>query len=436
MKNLLKNKIINKICIRLTNLFVPIKSKRRAIRAFLYNFILEAIKDELSLKYPDYYQFGMFCPWGDFYIPCSLFEEFKRKNNNVKILVVCANENQEKVLQSFPAVDKIIKINPTEYYSLFPTDLPPNYEQHLKIGRLYCLSHWLFTKANLNKSMNFLELYTKMLGLNYPAKRSLPSITNIDTNEYNNTILIYPETRSFTDKELTNLFWVNLADELTNIGFNIVFNTKKIKYGNYKTIFLPINEQIEIAKKCKFIIGMRSGFSDILAINNVQNHIVIYPKNMYFKTITQEQQEKEFSRCFVMEKSKTFSENMYRITSLKMFNNYSREIFYNNEKTLKDKIFNFIKEKYMKELTTKQKINEIIKYYKSTNNKDIAALYEEKLNKWLDYSFVDNNYIAMSKGKIQNKIINDKILEEKKLLKADIENTYDLLFANNKKEDN
>lgn len=343
MKNLLKNKIINKICVRLTNLFVPIKSKRRVIRAFLYNFILEAIKDELGLKYPNYYQFGMFCPWGDFYIPCSLFEEFKRKNNNVKILVVCANENQEKVLQSFPAVDKIIKINPTEYYSLFPTDLPPNYEQHLKIGRLYCLSHWLFTEANLNKSMNFLELYTKMLDLNYPAKRSLPNITNIDTNEYNNTILIYPETRSFTDKELTNLFWVNLADELTNMGFNIVFNTKKIKYGNYKTIFLPINEQIEIAKKCKFIIGMRSGFSDILAINNVQNHIVIYPQNMYFKTITQEQQEKEFSRCFVMEKHKTFSENMYRITSLKMFNTYSKEIFYNDEIQLLNEIKRIVK---------------------------------------------------------------------------------------------
>ena len=95
---------------------------------------------------------------------------------------------------------------------------------------------------------------------------------------------------------------------------------------------------IQIAKQCKYIIGIRSGFSDILAINKVKNHIVIYPQSMYFKTITKEQQEKEFSRAFVMEEDKTFEENMFRITSLKMFNSYTTEIYYKDDQTLKSEI--------------------------------------------------------------------------------------------------
>ena len=107
---------------------------------------------------------------------------------------------------------------------------------------------------------------------------------------------------------------------------------------------MPIDKSIEFAKQCKFVIGMRSGFSDILEINKVKNHIVIYPKSMYFKTITKEQQIKEFSRAFIMEENKTFEENMYRLTSLKMFNGNAQEFIYNRENQLNEEIINYIKE--------------------------------------------------------------------------------------------
>lgn len=344
MKNLLKYKFINKLCIRVVNITIPAKDVRKKIRQQLQCIRLEDFKKNFSAKYPDYYQFVMFQPWGDFYIPCALFSEFKKQNNNAKILAVCVNNMQENVLKSFDSVDKIIKIPKEYYYSLFSIILPTNFKQELKKGKLYCLSHWLYKEAEQCKSMNFLELYTKMLELNYPTKLNVPSRTNITNINYSNTVLIYPESKSFDCAELTKNFWLELADNIDYLGFNVLFNTKKQKFGKYKTIFLPIDKSIEFAKQCKFVIGMRSGFSDILEINKVKNHIVIYPKSMYFKTITKEQQIKEFSRAFIMEENKTFEENMYRLTSLKMFNGNAQEFIYNRENQLNEEIINYIKE--------------------------------------------------------------------------------------------
>lgn len=67
------------MCVRIVSAIVPIKSVRKNLRSKLINCLLSALKDELGKKYPDYYQFAMFQPWGDFYIPCALLEEFKKE---------------------------------------------------------------------------------------------------------------------------------------------------------------------------------------------------------------------------------------------------------------------------------------------------------------------------------------------------------------------
>ncbi len=342
-KEFLKNKYINKFLIRVITLTIPFAAKRRELRKILKVFLLEALKDKFSEQYPDYFQFAMFQPWGDFYMPCVLFNEFKKQNNNAKILAICVNENQEEVLKGFNAIDKIEKIAKEDYASFFSITLPQNYTQTLKKGNLYCLSHWLYAEADKNKSMNFFELYTKMLNLHYPSKPNISNLYEIKNARYSNTVLLYPESNSFNSKELSDEFWTKLADRISDLGFDIVFNTKNKKYGNYETIFLSMKEQIEMARCCKYVIGMRSGFSDILALNEVKNHIVIYPQSMYFKTVTKEQQEQEFKRAFVMEEGRTFEENMKRITSLKMFNDYAIEIFYHSEEELNNEIIKYVR---------------------------------------------------------------------------------------------
>lgn len=341
IKSLLKNKFINKLCVRIVNITIPIKSVRKNLRQQLQYIRLDDFKDKFSAKYPDYYQFVMFQPWGDFYITASLLSEFKKNNNDAKILAVCVNQEQKIVLETFSAIDKIEIIKKEFYNKLLSINLPKNFKQQLEKGKLYCLSHWHYSDADKNKSYNFLELYTKMLGLKHPTSLTVSNILNLQTNS--NDILIYPEANSFDYSEITKDFWVSLADDLSSIGYNVIFNSKKQTYGKYQTIFYPMNKSIEFAKQCKFIIGMRSGFGDILAINKVKNHIVVYPQSMYFKTVTKEQQEKEFKRAFVIEEEKTFEANMKRITSLKMFNDCATEIYFTNEQILRNEILKCIK---------------------------------------------------------------------------------------------
>ena len=242
------------------------------------------------------------------------------------------------MLQSISAIDKIVKIDLRVYNTIFDINNAKKYVQKLEKGKLYCLSHWLFSEAVNNKSINFLELYTKMLGLEYPAKLCVQDIMPILKEDYSKTAFIYPEATSFVDNEIPNNFWRDLAVDLSSMGYDVIFNTKEKIYGNFKTVFLPMYQTIQLAMQCGCIIGMRSGLSDILAINKVKNHIVIYPQNMYFKTITKEQQEQEFSRAFVIEENKTFEDNMYRITSLRMFNSSAIELKFSNSELLKKNI--------------------------------------------------------------------------------------------------
>lgn len=345
IKALLKNKIINNLCVRIINAIIPIKSVRQDLRKQLKYILLEDLKYNFSKLYQDYYQFVMFHPWGDFYIASALLAEFKKHHQNAKILAICKNESQKKVLETFDAIDKIKIVSKEFYHAILSIDLFNNFKQELKVGTLYCLSHWNYHEAEQNKSMNFLELYQKMLGIKHPSKFELLKLKTYAKNNETNTILIYPEANSFDCREFSKDFWISLVDKLTSMGYNVVLNSKKQNYGRYETIFLPIIESIEFAQNCKYIIGTRSGFSDILAINEIKNHIVLYPKSMYFKTITKEQQEKAFKRAFVMEENKTFEENMKRITSLKMFNNSAKEIYYTDEKTIMNEILEDIKEK-------------------------------------------------------------------------------------------
>lgn len=340
MKNLLKNKFINKLCVKIVNIAIPIKSIRQNLRQQIQYIRLEDFKYKFSAKYPDYYQFVMFQPWGDFYITASLLSEFKKNNNDAKILAVCVNQEQKNVLETFGAINKIEIITKEFYNELLSINSKKNFKQQLEKGKLYCLSHWYYSDADKNQSYNFLELYTKMLGLKYPTKLMVSNTLNSKTAS--NNILIYPEANSFDYSEITQNFWVSLADELTYMGYNVIFNSKKQTYGKYQTIFYSMNKSIELAKQCKFVIGTRSGFGDILAINKVKNHIVVYPPNLYFRTIPKEQQEKEFKRAFVIKEEETFEENMKRITSLKMFNDYATEIYFTDETTVKNKIFKSI----------------------------------------------------------------------------------------------
>lgn len=345
LEEILKNKYINKLARKLITLFVFDTLKRRNWRKKLVQLLIIDFRDRLQKKYPDYYQFVLFSPWGDFNITCALLKSFKQKVNK-KILVICGNNAQVDYAKRYSAIDKVIKIDNNLFLKFGFHEKNENFSQTLKIGNLYELSHWCFSSAQNNKSENFLELYAKMLTLTLPTDLERPKLP-LDKNFGNldKTILISPDARSFDMTEFDSKFWISLADSLSKLGFDIAFNSKTKKFGKYKNVFYNLPTQTAFALKCFATIGVRSGFNDILAINKAKNMIAIYPNNMYFNTITKEQQNTEFNRCFVFNES-NFNKNMFKITSLNnMFGaNTAFEVKFNDFDKMKQEIINYILE--------------------------------------------------------------------------------------------
>ena len=321
----LSNKIINKIHYKLSTLFISSKKKRKKIKKEFFHKLVANKLNKILDEHKEYWIFSLFFPWGDLGIACSLIKNFKEKFGG-KVLVLVNNENRAKVARLFPSIDKVLVINKDLYDYIFQN---PNFE--IQKGNYFEINHWKFYNAPKYKSKHFLELYARMMNLEYWNNLEKPvfseeiktrvlnkiSKLNIDIEK---TIFISKDSNSFDCNAIDTEFWLNIAKEYKNQGFEVVFNSKSKRWNGYKTIFLPMAEQLYFCSLCKKVIAIRSGFNDLLAIMGLDNLEIYYPKKIFFNTIEPIEQLIEFKRAFEDEENKTFNENMYRITSLKMFN--------------------------------------------------------------------------------------------------------------------
>lgn len=323
-KRLAENKIINKILRQLVTIFVFNASKRRTLRAQLLRIATRKDIENIQKKYSDYWIFSLFFPWGDFGIACALMKEFKNQYGG-KVLVLVNDRNRKAVAELFPSIDKVLFINSEVYDYIFQN---PNFK--IEKGKYFEVNHWKFFDAPKYRSKNFLELYANMLGINDFLNIEQPIFPKEITEavnekikklqiDINNTVFISKESNSFDCKLLDDNFWISKAEEYEKDGCCIIFNSKKKKFKRYKTIFLPMAEQLYFCSLCKKVIAIRSGFNDLLGIMQLKNMEIYYPPSMFFKTVLPFVQMIEFKRAFYDEEDKTFDENMYRITSLKMF---------------------------------------------------------------------------------------------------------------------
>ncbi len=323
-KFLLKNKISNKILYKIFTLFIFSKKKRKKIKKQFFNIIAKEELEKILTEHKDYWIFSLFFPWGDLGIACSLVKKYKEKFGG-KVLVLVNNQNRADVAKLFPSIDKVMVIDKDVYDYMYRN---PNFE--IKKGNYFEINHWMFFDAPRYQSEHFLELYARMMNLDNWDNLESPVFDdeikknvsnkikelNIDINK---TIFISPDSNSFNCNLLNNEFWINKAEEYTKQGYEIVFNSNKKSWNGFKTLFLPMAQQLYFCSLCHKIIGIRSGFNDLLAICNVENMEIYYPKSMFFNTIEPIEQLVEFKRAFRDEENKSFNENMYRITSLKMF---------------------------------------------------------------------------------------------------------------------
>ncbi len=347
---ILANHFINNF-LQILALLVFAKYRKKWLKLMLYFAQIKNIQENNK----NAYIFVLFNPWGDFFLACSLFEEFKKSHKDAEIVVLCNGKFRMDVVKMFPAVNKIINIKNDFYTYLMQHE--PN--QILTKGIIYEMNHWQFKQAPNIRPLDFGQLYAKMLDLPSTYKYSLPNIEekvqekvrkyfknqNIDIKKI---VMLFPHANSFNEKLLAKDFWEDIANYVKSIGYIPIINSKDINFKGIKSLFLSVPELIYLSQNVFVNICLRSGITDILAISNAPNIIVITPKDVYFNTISKGVQKREMQRAFYINTDKTFTENMLRITSLKEISkrdDISELIYDGNKMQLKNQIVQLIKEK-------------------------------------------------------------------------------------------
>jgi hypothetical protein len=270
------------------------KEKRReARRIFKYKaslYKIKAFKQYLRKKYPSHYIILPMSNFGDLFFLCSMLKQFKIEKSG-KILLLCPSKNHMDFAQRFSAIDDFEVIE--DIYPILFTAKYVYKPINFKKGRISFVSTSnLATNKRLQcMNLNIKEFYSKLLYLNEPVALEEPLIKEEDTNVAKihfdklnlskNTILLSPFS-NHAPSTLSVKFWKKLADKLISMGYSVVFNNndkckyKDYKFKNYKQIYLPHFQQLEFAKLCCHVIGLRSGFLDILAACGIKNLTAIY----------------------------------------------------------------------------------------------------------------------------------------------------------------
>ncbi|CCY25143.1 putative uncharacterized protein [Brachyspira sp. CAG:484] len=143
--------------------------------------------------------------------------------------------------------------------------------------------HFIKLEKNLRKGkdVHYCEAICKTIGLEYKKEANRPiisekvkqsalmKINRIGLN-LDNFVFLCPESQS--NENPAKDYWVNLTEEFYAQGYDIFINTMFLNpdYGIGKTCFLTFDEAYYIASLSKQIIGLRSGFIEVLTtVENV-----------------------------------------------------------------------------------------------------------------------------------------------------------------------
>lgn len=353
MKLVKNNKFIKKI---INIVFFFNKTTRVKLRNNIDQQVIKTITEEIKNKYPNDYIIFSRNGVGDIFFVASLLKEFK-KNNSGKIVYITDKPKLCKFIKAFSSVDEVIgdsKFGILQFISPL--------QKSIQKGNI---NYIFFPYRGSRKNYTFADSYSNLLGLEYNPPRELPKLTK--KNKLNaekeikrlgispdKTILLIPEAVMFDHRILDSKFWKDLADKLTNMGYDVVFNSNNKAYKKYKNTFIEMTDFIEFCKNIKHIISFRSGICDVLVGVGITNITSIYPQNLeviwadkfIFDNLLNKYHEKT---------KETEFENIFHIYSLNsnFHRNDIKEIIHNTNKQTMQEILNSITEERL--TTTKIK---------------------------------------------------------------------------------
>ena len=275
---------------------------------------------------------------GDLLLTCQRIKSFKEKNGG-KVILIVKDINRYDLAKCFPAIDDVIII-PEKIFMYLHYDREFEFSNNPQKGKI----HYINPDKLKNKcrQKNVKTLFSYALGLDENcAELEKPLLSESDIknvneihkemNLSNKTVLISPYAGSLNWKVLSKDFWLKLAEELTLQGYDVVFNTEKKEFANYKTIFLSLSQMGAFATKCAKIITFRSGLTDLMSMYNSEGMITIYPKDMDHPIFGIAQRD-VWKNTYIFDENKTDEENMYRLFSLQEIigKTDAKEIIFNN----------------------------------------------------------------------------------------------------------
>lgn len=254
--------------------------KLRNIDEKIYKTILE----EISTKYPNDYIIFSRNGVGDIFFVARLLKEFK-KTHTGRIIYLSEKPSLKPFLKSFSSIDEII-INKS--FKILQCKEP--LQRPLEKGKVNFL---FFPYRGQKTNYVFADSYANLLDINtLNTEFELPNITDVNYQKANEefkrlnikpekTVILIPEAVMFDHRILNEKFWIELANKLTNLGYDVIFNSSNKSYKTkFKTTFLPIMDFLAFAQQVKHIISFRSGICDLLVGMNIANITSIYPPNL------------------------------------------------------------------------------------------------------------------------------------------------------------
>lgn len=215
--------------------------------------------------------------WQFFRIAKNYFEKNKSKK---PIILVCKSYLREMPKMLLPGI-------PVKSLSLASLDERMCIEYHLskidhhRVFKVLPTSHFyeLEKKLQSGREVHFLDAILETLSLSrkkisYQEPEISPEVEatildkarsmNLNIDKF---IFLSPEAKS--NKTPSNSFWERIKDELNTLGYDTYFNivgcSNTISTQNKKCMRLSMEEGLALAKHANAIIGIRSGFMEVIA---------------------------------------------------------------------------------------------------------------------------------------------------------------------------
>lgn len=233
---------------------------------------------------------------GDFYLFLSLLKEFQMKNNISEVSIGLIKPYQSQLLDVFEVkIKKVVILNENELQFCHRGSLIQGVP--LLFHPEFFLKDSLYSLIGY-KGLTLGDVYKIMLNLPIQTIFKNPKVNQnsvISASEkfiyYNDTnakvVLLSPHANSFDESIIPFDFWKVLNDSLQTLGYKVLINSTKEQFVNLKDVVsvdFSLSEAIPFVQMCKFFVGTRSGFCDLISSSQSQKYILYPDKEWYSGT--------------------------------------------------------------------------------------------------------------------------------------------------------